>query len=112
MSECLASKNIDFLKLLVSYRKNSKKFKNLIKCASTEELDAVSEIVLNVLKGILPYKPPNIKFARHKEYLRFIGNPKKNSARKRKNALVSKGRGVIVPLLSAAIPILIEMFSK
>ena len=77
-----------------------------------EKLDAVSEIVLNVLKGILPYKPPNIKFARHKEYLRFIGNPKKNSARKRKNALVSKGRGVIVPLLSAAIPILIDMFSK
>ena len=112
MTECLASKNIDFLKLLVSYRQKSKKFKNLIKCASPEELNAISEIVLNVLKGILPYKPPSIKFARHKEYLRFIGNPKKNSATKRKNALVSKGRGVIVPLLSAAIPILIEMFSK
>lgn len=112
MSECLASKNIDFLKLLVSYRQKSKKFKNLIKCASAEELNAISEIVLNVLKGVLPYKAPNIKFARHKEYLRFIGNPKKNSGTKRKKALVSKGRGVIVPLLSAAIPILIDMFSK
>ena len=49
MTKCLASKHIDFIKLLVSYRKKSKQFKSLIKCASTEELDAISEVTAKKL---------------------------------------------------------------
>ena len=112
MTKCLASKHIDFIKLLSSYRKKSKQFKSLIKAASTEELDAISEVVLNILRGILPFEPQKIKFAKYAKYLRFIGNPQKNSAPKRKKALVSKGRGIVAPLLSIAIPLLMDIFSK
>ena len=112
MTECLASKHINFIKLLASYRKKSKQFKSLIKCASTEELDAISEVVLNILRGILPFESQKIKFAKYANYLRFISNPQKNSSLKRKKALISKGRGIVAPLLSVAIPLLMDMFSK
>ena len=112
MTNCLASKHINFIKLLCSYRKKSKQFKSLIKCASTEELDAISEVVLNILRGILPFESQKIKFAKYAKYLRFIGNPKKNSPLKRKKALISRGRGIVAPLLSIALPLLMDMFSK
>ena len=112
MSKCLALKHIDFIKLLASYRNKSKQFKSLIKCASTEELDAISEVVLNILRGVLPFEGQKIKFAKYAKYLRFIGNPQKNSAAKRKKALISKGRGIVAPLLSIGIPLLMEIFSK
>ena len=112
MSKCLALKHIDFIKLLISYKNNSKQFKNLIKCASREELDAISEIVLNILKGILPFEGPKIKFAKYAQYLRFIGDPQNNSAANRKRALLSKGRGIVAPLLSIAVPLLMDIFSR
>ena len=112
MTECLALKHIDFIKLLTSYRKKSKQFKSLIKAASREELDAISEVILNILRGILPFEEPKIKFAKYAKYLRFIENPQKNSAVKRKKALLSKGRGIVAPLLSIAIPLLMDIFSK
>ena len=112
MSKCLALKHIDFIKLLISYKNKSKQFKNLIKCASKEELDAISEVVLNILKGILPFEGAKNKFGKHAQYLRFIGDPHKNSAAKRKDALLSRGRGIIAPLLSIAVPLLMDMFSS
>ena len=113
MTKCLALKHIDFIKLLTSYREKSKQFKSLIKCASTEELNAISEVVLNILRGVLPFETSKKqKFAKHAKYLRFIGNPQKNSPTKRKRALISKGRGIVAPLLSVAIPLLMDIFSK
>ena len=113
MTKCLALKHIDFIKLLASYREKSKQFKSLIKCASTEELNAISEVVLNILRGILPFETSKKqKFAKHAKYLRFIANPQKNSATKRKKALISKGRWIVAPLLSVAIPLLMDIFSK
>ena len=111
MSKCLALKHIDFIKLLISYKNNSKQFKNLIKCSSKDEIDAISEVVLNILKGILPFTGAKIKFGKHADFLRFIGNTQKNSAMKRRKALLSRGRGIIAPLLSVAVPLLIEFFS-
>ena len=113
MTKCLVLKHIDFIILLASYREKSKQFKSLIKCASTEELNAISEVVLNILRGILPFETSKKqKFAKHAKYLRFIANPQKNSATKRKKALISKGRGIVAPLLSVAIPLLMDIFSK
>ena len=77
MTKCLALKHIDFIKLLTSYREKSKQFKSLIKCASTEELNAISEVVLNILRGILPFEASKNKFAKYAKYLRFIGDPQK-----------------------------------
>ena len=51
-----------FYQIATSYRKKSKQFKSLIKAASTEELDAISEVVLNILRGILPFDPQKKKF--------------------------------------------------
>ena len=75
-------------------------------------MDAISEIVLNILKGILPFEGPKIKFAKYAQYLRFIGDPQKNLAANRKRALLSKGRGIVAPLLSIAVPLLMDIFSR
>ena len=95
MTKCLALKHIDFIKLLTSYMKKSKQFKSLIKAASTEELDAISEVVLNILRGILPYEEPKIKFAKYAKFLRFITDTQKNSAAKRKKHFFLKGEGLL-----------------
>ena len=111
MTKCLALKHIDYIKLLASYKKNSKQFKNLIKCASNDELNAISEVVLNVLQGTLPFSSSKNKFSKYANYLRYIGDYKKSSTKKRK-ALVSRGHGIIAPLLSVAIPLLLDIFKK
>ena len=93
MTKCLALKHIDFIKLLSSYRKKSKQFKSLIKAASTEELDAISEVVLNILRGILPFEESKIKFGKYAKYLRFIGNPQKTLPPNEKKHFFLKGEG-------------------
>ena len=45
-------------------------------------------------------------------WFRFIANPQRNSPLKRKKALISKGRGIVAPLLSLALPLLMDMFSN
>ena len=49
----LAYGNIHFLKLLANYRNNPSQFKKLINHCSKNELDAITEIVLNFLQGSL-----------------------------------------------------------
>ena len=94
MTKCLALKHIDFIKLLASYREKSKQFKSLIKCASTEELNAISEVVLNILRGILPFETSKKqKFAKHAKYLRFIGNPQKKFCNQKKKGADFKREG-------------------
>ena len=52
--KCLAMRNIHFIQLLASYRFKPSNFKKLIAGASKQEINAISEIILNVLKGNLP----------------------------------------------------------
>ena len=49
----VAYENIDFIKLLTSYGSNPKQFKKVVKNCTNKELTAISEIILNFLKGHL-----------------------------------------------------------
>ena len=108
--KCLAQKHTHFIQLLASYRKNPKQLKNLLKFASVGEINALTEVVLNILRGVLPCIKPKKKVSVHANYLRFIAN-KKNPVSKRKQQIIRKGSGLIAPLLSIAIPTLISLFS-
>ena len=109
--KCLGMKNIHFIQLLASYRFKPSNFKKLIEGASKNEINAISEIILNVLKGNLPCGKEKEKLRKKASYLRFIGNYK-NPCTKRKEYLVKKGNGIIGPLLSIAVPALISLFSR
>ena len=52
--KCLAQKHTHFIQLLASYRKNPKQLKNLLKFASVGEINALTEVILNILRGVLP----------------------------------------------------------
>ena len=52
-------KNIHFIQLLTSYRLKPKQFKKLLEYASKHEINAITEIIFNVLKGTLPCNKKN-----------------------------------------------------
>ena len=105
----LAIENIDFLKLLVKYKKNPHQFKKLIRNSSNSELDSITEIIFNYLQGNLNLDKK--RFKRHADFLRLIGN-KQKSFNSRRRYILKKGSGIILPLISMAIPFLMNMISK
>ena len=105
----IAYDNIDFIRLLTSYRKKPKKFRALVNNSSNEELNAITEIIYNFLRGHLQCDTK--KFKKHSTLLRLVGD-KTNSFRKRRKALLSRGAGVIAPLLQIAVPALVAMFAR
>ena len=107
--KCMAMKKIHFIQLLTSYRSKPKQFKKLLECASKHEINAITEIIFNVLKGTLPCNKK--KLIKKASYLRYIAN-KKNPLNKRKSYLIKKGNGILAPLLSLTVPALIRLFSK
>ena len=72
--KCMVMKNIHFIQLLTSYRLKPKQFKKLLECATKHEINAITEIILNVLKGALPCDKK--KLVKKASYLRYIGNKK------------------------------------
>ena len=105
----VAYDNLDFIKLLTKYKNNPKQFKKLINACTNKEINAITEIILNVLKGNLQCNKEKLK--KHVSFLRLVGN-KKNSFKKRRKAILSKGSGVLAPLLSIALPAIIGMFAR
>ena len=105
----IAYDNIDFIRLLTSYRKKPTKFRALVNNSSNEELNAITEIIYNFLRGHLQCDTK--KFKKHSTLLRLVGN-KKNSFKKRRIAILTKGAGVIGPLLQIAVPALVAMFAR
>lgn len=101
--------NIEFLKLLVKYRKNPNQFKKLIQNSTNSELDSITEIIFNYLQGTLNLN--KAKFKRHADFLRLIGD-KHQSFKNRRKYILKKGSGILVPLISMAIPVLLNMISK
>lgn len=105
-----AIKNINYLKLLTDYSKSSpSQFKVLLNNSNSNELKAITEIIFNLLQGHLKCKGIK-KFKKHKSILRNIAD--RNCSKKKKILLIKKGRGFLFPLLAAAIPAILQMFTK
>jgi len=104
MSETTKRNEAFFKKLLCGVnRKKSREA--LIKKASSDNIDALSEVALNVLKGNLELsKTEKKKLQRHKKKLRVLGR-RNISVKRKKSFLVQEGGFLplmLTPFLSAA----------
>jgi len=98
-------RNASFFKTLLCGGKQKKSRQKIIRQASTDNIDALSEIALNLLKGNIPLNTKEKKkLKRHKDKIRKLG--KRNvSTKKKKTLLVQEGGFLpllLAPFLSAA----------
>ena len=107
--KAVACRHLEFLKLLSRFGNNKKQFKLIISRAAKSELDAVSEIILNFLNGHIKCNVK--KYRRHSTSLRNIAN-RSNTSKARKKNMLRAGHGVILPLISLALPILLNILKK
>jgi len=102
-------RNCSFLKSLVKCRKSRRL--NLIKGASTDNINAISEVALNTLKGNVPLNYQQKKrLQRFKAKLRQLAQ-KRLSTKKRKFLLVQEG-GVLPVLLAPLLSVLAGVATK
>ena len=98
----LALKHKDFLTLLGN-SKQRKRRNALIELGTNEEIDSISECILNILQGKVKLKSQEIKkLQKIKQYLRLLAN-KKCSIKKRKTLFKQKGGLFFKNIVSAII---------
>ena len=81
---------------LESILKESNRFKRqaLLQHANKDQINAVSEMVLNLLKNRIPVKPQTLQtLQRHKKVLREVGKRKNSLERRREHLLKQTGSG-------------------
>ena len=98
------------LPLLHTLAEAKPKFKKaIIKHASPELLKAISEIVLNMLKGIIPLSPQQKqRLSRYKNVFRALAKKGLSAVKKRK-LLVQKGGGAGLAVL---LPIALSLLAQ
>lgn len=95
--------NADFLKATITAHPTQ--CKALIQTARTTQLDAICEILLNILKGVIPLKKDIYKKAsRVKKVLRTLVS--RCGSKKDRKELMIKYFGVLRKLLNAALPVI------
>ena len=87
-------RNLPFIKSIFR-QANRYKRQDMLRHANKDQINAVSEIVLNLLKKRIPVKPPLMaQLRQHKRALREIGR-KKNSLKRRRQTLIGqRGNGL------------------
>ena len=81
---------------LESILQESNRFKRqaLLQHANKDQINAVSEMVLNLLKNNIPVKPQTLRsLQRHKKVLREVGKRKNSVKRRRQHLLKQTGAG-------------------
>lgn len=99
-------RNAPVLQMLA--RATPRRRKDILKGCSADVLHSLAEIALNLLKGNIPLSPSQFqKLKRHKKLIRLLAD-RKTTVKRKRNALQQTG-GFLLPLLSAAIPIVGEL---
>lgn len=94
--------HIDFVSLLSRQANSRKKRQHLLSIATPEQIDACSELFLNLLKGNIAVPEEELKkLERYKEQIRAIAN--KETSRRQKKVLLSKQSGGFLRLLLPAV---------
>lgn len=81
---------------LESILKEANRFKrqDMLQHANADQINAVSELILNLLKRRIPLDPPTTaKLRRYKTVLREVGKRKNSLKRRKENLLTQKGSG-------------------
>jgi len=102
--------NIEFLSFLIKHKNNKNKFLNILASADENEINSITEIIFNFLKGNLKCNNPQ-KYKSHANTLRFIADPTKGFKTRRVKA-VSKGSGILIPILTTVIPLVLQMLNN
>ena len=92
---------LDFL----SYSKSPKQLKNTVTTLTDEQVNAIGEVAVNVLFGIIPitsYQKNLLK--KYLAKLEYIGDS--DISKKRRKLMIIKHPGAVQALLTAAIPVL------
>lgn len=103
-------RNKSFLKSLNKCikKKNTKEIKKIIQDASCDQLNSITEIVRNTLKGNIPYTPRQRKLLLpHKKVIRELGKISLSSGKRKK---LLQQRGGFLPTLLA--PVLVAIASE
>lgn len=97
------AENADFLSLLM--RTKNKKYRNkLLEIANRSQLDSISEIIINVLRGtILLSRLQQERLRRYKSCMRVLAQ-KNTPLYKRKKQLQTQAGGMLPGLISLAAP--------
>ena len=75
-------------------RSQSKETSTIIGHANADQINSVSEVVLNLLKGRIPVHASTYgKLKRHKKVLRELGKRRNSVRRRRKHLIKQKGGG-------------------
>jgi hypothetical protein len=99
----LLKDNSAFLHLLMTKSTSREQIKTLLNTASTSQLNTLTEIAFNLLKGNIPISLPHKKnLKRYAKQLRLLSRPK-NSLRSRKACLTP---ALVGTLLKAVAPVL------
>ena len=82
-------RHLPFLKSILQ-EANRLKRQDLLKHANADQINALSEVVLNLLKNKIPITPPIMaKLRPHKSTLREVGR-RKNSVKRRRELLIGQ----------------------
>ena len=82
-------RNVDFLKSILQEKNRKRRMEKLLH-ASKDQINAVSEFTLNMLKKKIPLSPPTVaKLKKYRVMLRELGK-RRNSLKKRRQLLVIK----------------------
>ena len=101
-------KKRDYLTLLAN-SKDGKRRKALLDVATKQEIDAISECLLNIVNGRVRISPTKIgKLKRIKKHLKDLTN-KRCSFKRRKQILKQEG-GFLTSLLPVALTVLGSLF--
>lgn len=83
-----------FLDALLNAHSQPRKREQYLQHANKDQINSISEIVLNTLKNNIEIDPPLMaRLRRYKEPLRTIGKRKNSLQRRRQELLKQKGKG-------------------
>lgn len=83
-----------FLNSLAEAHNKPRIRQQMLQHANKDQINAVSEVVLNTLKNNVPIDPPLMaRLRRYKEPLRQVGRPRTSVIRRRNTLLNQKGKG-------------------
>ena len=105
----LAAKHRDYLSLLASFKNKKNQRNKLIDLAEKEQVDSLTEVVRNILRGNIALSKRQLsQLRRHRHALRSLAQ-KRYSINKKKSILKQKG-GLIGAILPMALKALTSIF--
>lgn len=97
------ARHADFLSLMQRTR-NKRQRDQLIEMANASQIDSLSNIILNVLRGSVALsKVQHERLHKYKQCLRLLSDKKVSTINKKKQLQKHSG-GFIAPLIAAAVP--------